>query len=50
MAPAVKAGAIHMVEAAGVEPASESGSTQTSTCLARSLDLALRVSNGRDTR
>jgi len=39
-----------LVEAAGIEPASESGSARTSTCIARCLDLASRVSNGRDTQ
>ena len=39
-----------LVEAAGIEPASESGSARTSTCIARCFDLASRVSNGRDTQ
>ena len=39
-----------LVEAAGIEPASESGSARTSTCIARCLCLASRVSDGRDTQ
>jgi hypothetical protein len=38
----------NVVEAAGVEPASESGSARTSTCIARCLDLAIPASDGRD--